>query len=80
MVFSRQEYWSGVPLPSPRHVEKACNTRSLKKKKEKENSPLDSIWSSLVAQTVKNLACNTGDTGSILGSGRSPGEGNGNPL
>ena len=25
-------------------------------------------------------ACNAGDPGSILGSGRSPGEGNGNPL
>ena len=29
---------------------------------------------------VKNLSANEGDTGSILGSGRSPGEGNGNPL
>ena len=29
---------------------------------------------------VKNLAANAGDTGSIPGSGRSPGEGNGNPL
>ena len=28
----------------------------------------------------KNLAANAGDAGSILGSGRSPGEGNGNPL
>ena len=25
-------------------------------------------------------ACNTGDPGSIPGSGRSPGEGNGNPF
>ena len=25
-------------------------------------------------------ACNSGDSGSIPGSGRSPGEGNGNPL
>ena len=25
-------------------------------------------------------ACNAGDPGSIAGSGRSPGEGNGNPL
>ena len=25
-------------------------------------------------------ACNTGDPGSVLGSGRSTGEGNGNPL
>ena len=29
---------------------------------------------------VKSLPANAGDTGSILGSGRSPGEGNGNPL
>ena len=35
-----------------------------------------------MAQWVKNLPVNaggTGDTGSIPGSGRSPGEGNGNP-
>ena len=29
---------------------------------------------------VKESACNAGDWGSIPGSGRSPGEGNGNPL
>ena len=28
----------------------------------------------------KESACNSGDLGSIPGSGRSPGEGNGNPL
>ena len=28
----------------------------------------------------KESACNVGDLGSILGSGRSPGEENGNPL
>ena len=28
----------------------------------------------------KETACNAGDSGSIPGSGRSPGEGNGNPL
>ena len=36
-----------------------------------------------VAQRLKRLpasACNSGDLGSILGLGRSPGEGNGNPL
>ena len=38
---------------------------------------------SLVGSAVKNLPTNVGDvgdTGSIPGSGRSPGEGNGNPL
>ena len=29
---------------------------------------------------LKPSACNVGDLGSIPGSGRSPGEGNGNPL
>ena len=34
----------------------------------------------LVAQRVKTSACNAGDLGSIPGLGRSPEEGNGNPL
>ena len=37
----------------------------------------------MVAQLVKNLPANAGDTrdvGSIPGSGRSPGRGNGNPF
>ena len=29
---------------------------------------------------IKNLPANAGDAGSIRGSGKSPGEGNGNPL
>ena len=33
-----------------------------------------------MVQWVKNLPANTGDMGSISGSGRSPGAGNGNPL
>ena len=37
-------------------------------------------WASLVAPEVKVTACNAGDLGLIPGSGRSPGEGNGNPL
>ena len=41
------------------------------------------LWVSLVSQLVKKLPANAEDTkevGSIPGSGRSPGEGNGNPL
>ena len=37
------------------------------------------IRTSLVAQTLKESACNAGNPGLILGSGRSPGEGNGYP-
>ena len=39
------------------------------------------LRASLIAQWVKNLpAINAGDLGSIPGLGRSPREGNGNPL
>ena len=44
------------------------------------SSPPSFKGASLVAETVKNLLTNAGDLGSIPGSGRSPGEGNGNPL
>ena len=37
-------------------------------------------WASQVALVVKNPPANTGDSGSIPGSRRSPGEGNRNPL
>jgi len=37
-------------------------------------------WGFPDGSVVKNVPANAGDTGSIPGSGRSPGEGNGNPL
>ena len=37
---------------------------------------LSNLWTS----NGKESACNVGHPGSIPGSGRSPGEGNGNPL
>ena len=42
------------------------------------NDPVD--VGSPVSTVVKNLLANAGDAGSTPGSGRSPGEGNGNPL
>ena len=38
------------------------------------------VVTSLVAQMVKASAYNAKDLGSVPGLGRSPGEGNGNPL
>ena len=38
------------------------------------------LWASLVGSDGKESACNSGDPSFIPGSGRSPGEGNGNPL
>ena len=38
------------------------------------------IWGFPGGSDGKESACNVGDPGSIPGSGRSPGEGNGSPL
>ena len=38
------------------------------------------LGASLLAQLLKESACNAGDPGLIRGSGRSPGEGHGSPL
>ena len=46
----------------------------------KSQTLLSDFRASLIAQLVKKSACNAGDLDSIPGSGRSPGEGNGNPL
>ena len=37
-------------------------------------------WEDPLEKDGKASVCNAGDTGSILGLGRFPGEGNGNPL
>ena len=63
--------------------------RGVKGKRAREQrlftfvSSPSSSWASLVARVVKNLPADTGDArnlGSIPGSGRSPGEGTGNPF
>ena len=38
------------------------------------------MWGSPHGSRGKESDCNAGDPGSVSGSGRSPGEGNGNPL
>ena len=42
--------------------------------------PLQYSWASVVAQLVKQSACNVGGLGLIPGLGRAPGGGHGNPL
>ena len=44
------------------------------------NATPNRVWASLVAQRLKRLPESVGDLDSIPGLGRSPGEGNGNPL
>ena len=46
----------------------------------REGFPGGSIWVGLCGSVVKNPPTNAGDVGSIPGSGRSPGGGNGSPL
>ena len=41
---------------------------------------VETVWASQMAPVVKNSSANAGDPGSISVLGRSPGEGNGNPL
>ena len=60
--------------------------KNLLKKKKKSPGPngftgeFNQIFLSNGGSDGKAFACNVGDQGSIPGLGRSPGEGNGNPL
>ena len=58
------------------------NREELNKGKKSlyENSVLNLVWGFPGGSEVKASASNVGDPGLIPGSGRSPGEGNGNPL
>ena len=81
--FSRQEYWSGLPVPSSRGSSRArdwtlisyvsCIGRRVLYHEHYLGSPYIHKHSD-----GKESACNVGDLGLIPGSGRPPGEGNGN--
>ena len=53
---------------------------------ERKHWGLPGLWASLISRVFpggsdgEEFALNAGDLGSIPGSGRCPGEGNGNPL
>ena len=68
MGFSRQEYWSGLPLPSP----KICWRR--------DKLPTSVFLGFLCGSAGRESARKAGNLGSIPGLGRSPGEGIGHPL
>ena len=73
--FSRQEYWSGLPFPSPGDLpDPGIETRS-------PALQADSLPFGFSDSSVgKESACDTGDPSLIPGSGRSTGEGIGYPL
>ena len=77
--FSRQEYWSELPFPSPGNLPNP----GIKPRSPALPKVSYQLWDYKGfpgGAEVKASACNVGDLGSIPGSGRAPGEGNGNPL
>ena len=74
LEFPRQEYWSGLPFPPP-------GDRPVPGIEPRFLSLLGGFFTTGLGDSdSKESACNVGDQGSIPGSGRSPGEGNGYPL
>ena len=79
---SSKEYQGEIRKPSS-----VINAKKKRKTIERERLEISSrklelpweLSSSLIAQSVES-ACNAGDLDWIPGLGRSPGEGNGNPL
>ena len=72
-----------VFLPGKFHGRRSLVGYSQWGRKELDITECLALWASQVALVVKNLPASAGDirdSGSIPGLGRSPGEGNGNPL
>ena len=79
MGFSRQEYWSGVPSPSP----SAGGHKHLVGSTFLYDHSSKGTWASQVTLMVKNPPANAGDVrtvGSIPGLGRPSGGGHSNLL
>ena len=96
MEFSRQEDWSGLPFSSPRDLPDSGIKPAFPAiagrffTTEAPGQPIYVIsgllfvfplhWGLPYSSEGKEFACNLGDLGSIAGSGRYPGDENGNPL
>ena len=84
MKFSRQEYWNGLPFPTPRDlpdpgIEPASLVSPALAGGFFTTAPLEKTG---IPRWLhgKESTCQAGDVGLIPGSGRSPGEGNNNTL
>ena len=74
--------WKCLPLP-PRSTDRDVNTELFNHEIYHRNAPCWGFYGGSVVSTLTAMQETTGsagDPGSIPGSGRSPGEGNGNPL
>ena len=79
MGFARQEYWSGLPLPSLQEFPRAVVRKEHRLGGLEQQEFL--LWLGFPSgSAVKNPPVNEGDPRSIPRSGRSPGGGNVNPL
>ena len=66
--------------PDPNEIENSCLFASFSVTDFRDFFFFFAFWDFPGASDSKEPTCNVGDLGSIPGSGRSPGEGNGNPL
>ena len=80
MGFSRQECWSGLPFPSPGYIPNPGIEPGSPALQANALVPYTKFLGFPGGSDGKASACNVRDPDSIPGSGRSPGEGNGNPL
>ena len=82
MGFSRQEYWSGLPFPSPGDLpdsgiepgSSASQGGALSSEPPGMQRAGHHLATKLGGSDGKESACNAGDPGLIPESGRSPGE------
>ena len=91
MYFSQKESYSSIFQKHHSQVKKARYLTTTKNLSGSKTPTLSNMPHFFVSASVlkrdfsggtdsKESACNAGDLGSIPGSGRFPGEGNGNPL
>ena len=90
MEFTRQEYWSGLPFPSPNSSvgKKIClqcrrpqfNSWVRKIRWRRDRLPTPVFLDFPCGSAGKESTCNAEDLGLIPGLGRSPGEGKVYPL
>ena len=54
MGFSRQEYWSGVPLPSPKRSNRGIKNK-IKKLKNDDSKNISRTFSGVVVDSVRSV-------------------------
>ena len=54
MGFSRQEYWSGVPLPSPKRSNRGIKNK-IKKLKNDDSKNISRTFSGVVVDSVQSV-------------------------